>query len=195
MLILPMGIAYTSIIGGIFLAIGYFIAAFLVMKLSHTRDISGHQVDIRRNLIIITLILLIPLVIGYFYHRFTLKLFSTIFWQLVIGGFGEEFLYRGYIQTEINEEFGHPWTLWDIKIGPGLVVSSALFGLSRALNIFKPWHGIYEIAWGWGLFTFSAGLFYGLLREKTGNILAGTVAHGVFNAFGESINYIFKIKI
>jgi membrane protease YdiL (CAAX protease family) len=195
MLILPMGLTYTGYAGGIFLSVGYIFAAFLVMRLSYIRDLSGHQAKTNRNLIIIAVMLLIPLVLGYVYHRFTLKLVSTIVWQLVVGGFGEEFLYRGYIQTGINEEFGHPWTLWDTKIGPGLIVSSVLYGLSRALEIFKPWRGIYDIAWGWGLFAFAAGIFYGLLRERTGNILTGTVAHGVFNAFGEAITYIFRIKI
>jgi membrane protease YdiL (CAAX protease family) len=110
-----------------------------------------------------------------------------VIWQFVFSGFGEEILYRGYFQSRINEEFGRPYSFLGANFGIGLVISSLLFATAHVLNPFNPFKGSYDLAWGWGLWTFFAGLFFGLMREKTGSIIASGIAHGLPEAFGDAI--------
>jgi membrane protease YdiL (CAAX protease family) len=72
-----------------------------------------------------------------------------------------------------------------------LIIASLLFGLNHALNTYDPAIGLSSLAWGWALASFAAGLFFGLLREKTGTLLAPGIAHGLLDAVGEPIMKIF----
>ena len=55
----------------------------------------------------------------------------------------------------------------------------------------KPWSGVYDFAWGWGLYVFTIGLFYGLIREASGDILASGTANSMIDAIGESLLRVF----
>jgi membrane protease YdiL (CAAX protease family) len=75
----------------------------------------------------------------------------------VLSGVSEEAFFRGALQPQL-----------------GLVATSALFGLAHLVPR-------RELA-PWCLFSFAAGLLLGLLFERTGNLLAPSVAHIVVNA-------------
>ena len=45
--------------------------------------------------------------------------------------------------------------------------------------------------WGWALATFAAGLFFGVLRERSGTLLAPGIGHGLADAVGEQLIKIF----
>ena len=66
-------------------------------------------------------------------------------------------------------------------------VSSTLFGLSRAMRTMKPWSGVYTINVGWGLYAFALGLFYGVIREATGDLIGS----GTGNALIDGVGAIF----
>ncbi|MBT6603840.1 CPBP family intramembrane metalloprotease, partial [Candidatus Bathyarchaeota archaeon] len=68
-----------------------------------------------------------------------------------------------------------------VKFGPGILVSSALFGLSRAM---KPWNGVYSLNIGLGLYAFALGLFYGMIREATGDIIGSGTANALIDGVG-----------
>ena len=51
--------------------------------------------------------------------------------------------------------------------------------------------GLSSLTWGWGIWTFVAGLFFGVLREKTGSLLAPCLAHGLPDAVGEPLRKLF----
>jgi hypothetical protein len=137
------------------------------------------------------LLLVLPLLVGAAFGRPTLGLFSTVLWQLAFGGFGEELFYRGYIQSTVNEEYGRTWSIEGVAYGPGLLVSSALYGLDRALNTFKPLQGVFSVSWSWGFYAFSVGVFYGFIREHTGDIVGSGVANGLIDGVGEALNALF----
>ena len=104
----------------------------------------------------------------------TILLKMAYFYLLV--GPAEELLFRGYIQSRLNQAFGRPRRFFGVPWGWGLVISSLLFGL---------WHVVFRptdpTAWLHGLWTTFAGLLFGYLREKTASLVAPTLLHGVLN--------------
>lgn len=101
---------------------------------------------------------------------------GQVLYYLIVVGWSEEFLFRGVIQSKLNEWFGRPWSLFGIPFGAGLVGASLLFGLSHVLSPSNTGQ------WAWGLWTVAAGLVFGLLREKSGSFLASAIVHGVLLA-------------
>jgi hypothetical protein len=136
------------------------------------------------------LLLLFPILVGLALHRLTVIIVSTVLWQ-VFSGFGEEFVWRGYVQTRLNQAFGRPWNLLGLQFGPGLLTTSLLFGIFHAFNTYDPALGAASLSWGWALFTTCSGLFFGILREKTGSLLAPGIAHALPDAVGEALGRIF----
>jgi membrane protease YdiL (CAAX protease family) len=146
----------------------------------------------RRNLITMGILLLIPILLALFMGRMSLVIVSTIVWQFFLSGFGEEFVFRGYYQSRLNQAFGRPFCLFGIQFGVGLFIASLLFGLLHAFNGYDPVAGFASLDWGWALWTSVGGLFYGVIREKTGTLLAPGIAHGLPDAIGEPMKFLFS---
>ncbi len=102
---------------------------------------------------------------------------SFVYYLLV--GFGEEILYRGYIQSRLNQVFARPYQFYGVSWGWGVVITSLLFGLSHVLNGLDLSTGAFNPQWGWGLWTFFSGLVFSYIREKTGSIVAPAIVHGL----------------
>jgi CAAX protease family protein len=105
-------------------------------------------------------------------------------WALVLSnfvgaGFGEEIFFRGYIQSRVDQSFGRPYQYLGFEFGMGLLVSSLLFGLIHALNTVDYFHGKFDFGWRMGLQSIAVGLFYGLIRTRTGSVLPGAIEHGL----------------
>lgn len=102
-------------------------------------------------------------------------LLKTLYAYLFVGP-AEELLFRGYIQSRLNQAFGRPWRFFGVSWGWGLIMTSVLFGL---------WHVVFRptdpTAWLHGLWTVFAGFLFGYLREKTGSLVAPSILHGVLN--------------
>lgn len=105
------------------------------------------------NLSILISLLLLPVVVGLLLRCLTIEVVSTVVWQFLFSGFGEEMLYRGYIQSRVNQEYGSPYEVLGARFGPGL--------------------------------------FFGLIYERTGSLLASGIAHGLPDAVGESFAVLF----
>lgn len=154
-------------------------AYFLLRNLGRgTRDIS------RVRAALMGVIVTAPFVLAFTYGSLSFKLFTSFIWQVLVGGFAEEFMFRGYIQSTVNREYGRHWTLSGVKFGPGILVSSALFGLSRAMTALRPWSGVYTLNVGLGLYAFALGLFYGVIREATGDIIGSGTANALIDGVG-----------
>jgi membrane protease YdiL (CAAX protease family) len=110
------------------------------------------------------------------------RIVASILYAMLFVGLGEELLFRGYIQTRVTQAFGRPRQVLGVQCGWGLIVAALLFGLSHVFSPSNPFH------MAWGLWTFAFGLVCGYLREKSGNIVASAVAHGVLI----SIPFIFS---
>jgi len=180
--ILAWGVSYkesielAGLLGGIIV-----ISAFIMARRNEAKPVTNSR------LLVIGVVLLSPLVLRLIYEDFSLGLMKEFIWNILVGGFAEEFFYRGYIQSSINHEYNRDWKLGKISFGPGLLVSSLLFGLSRGLRTIKPWRGAYPVSWSWTLFAFTVGFFYGLIRESSGDIIGSGTANSLIDAIGEAI--------
>jgi membrane protease YdiL (CAAX protease family) len=97
----------------------------------------------------------------------------------VFVGFGEEILYRGYMQSRLNEVFGHPFRFFGVSFGWGALITNLLFGLMH-VGIIRWILGVnYDVTWAWGLWTIFGGMVFSFVREKTGSILAPALLHGL----------------
>lgn len=139
----------------------------------------------RNNLILIAVLLVLPILMALTMKKLSVVIVSTIIWQFVLSGFGEEFAFRGYIQSRLNQAFGWTMRFLGVQFGLGLIVSSLLFGLLHAFNNFDPAIGFASLGWGVVIGNALAGFFFGIIREKTRTLLAPSIAHGLPDAIGE----------
>jgi len=102
---------------------------------------------------------------------------------------GEEILFRGYIQSRLNEAFGRSYRFFGVNWGWGLVFTSLLFGFWHVLAPFNPILGKFDLMWPHGFWTFFLGLILGFIREKSGSVVAPAILHGVVNYPPQAIVY------
>jgi uncharacterized protein len=131
------------------------------------------------SLTILAAILCIPVIVAVRFDRPVLDVLLSVLWLFFGAGFGEEIFFRGYIQSRLNQAFGRPWRFLGVDFGLGLLVSAALFGLIHVFNTVDYFSGHWDFAWLWWFPNFAAGLFFGALRERTKNIVAGGIVHGI----------------
>jgi len=141
----------------------------------------------RRNLAAVAALVASPLVLSALVGGLSLRQASSLLWELVFRGAAEEVLYRGYVQSRVNGEFGRPWRFMGVGFGPGLLVSSVLYGVAGAMSTFRPWRGLYDLSFAVGVHALALGVFYGFMREAAGDVGASTVANGLNDAVGRLI--------
>lgn len=197
-LLLIFHTSYMEMPGAAVLAAGEILALYLILSILRRRERASRATLARPhaatlNLFILITLLFLPIFVGFYLDRLTLKVASTVIWQFVFSGFGEELLFRGYYQSRINQEFGRPYNFLGVNFGIGLIIASLLFALAHILNPFNPFTGSLDLAWSWGLWAFFSGLFFGFVREKTESIIAVGIAHGLPDAVGESFGLMFHL--
>lgn len=178
---------YRTLSGGLVVALAEILGIAAMLWVLRRQQESKALASARTNLIVLGLLLLLPILVALAMRRLTLLIVSTVVWQFVFSGFGEEFFFRGYVQGRLNQAFGRPWTFFGVQFGPGLIIAALLFGLLHAFNTYDPAAGEYALSWGWAIFTACGGLFFGLIREKTGSLLGCGIAHGLPDAVGEAL--------
>lgn len=107
------------------------------------------------------------------------KLIDALVFGFVLQAIPQQILFGGYIQSRLNDTFGRPYRHFGISWGIGLIIAALLFGLMHVLNPFNPFRGYYNLNILMGIWTFFFWLVYGVMREKTGNITAPTIVHGI----------------
>ena len=127
-------------------------------------------------------VILVPWVVGYHYYQ-TVLFHAHPAWRiphdvwllapyhLFFVALPEEFFYRGYFQTRLNEVFPRKFLILGTPLGFGLPIACLYFAFGHSLVSFQWWH----------FATFFPGLAFGLLREKTGGPLAGALFHAWCN--------------
>jgi membrane protease YdiL (CAAX protease family) len=98
---------------------------------------------------------------------------ARIIQVLVFVGFLEEFFFRGFIQSRLNDYFGRPFSFANVQYGPGLILAALAFGLFHPITVAG------STPWPWALWTAVLGLVLGFAREKTGSVVTPAVLHAV----------------
>ncbi len=83
----------------------------------------------------------------------------------------EEWFFRGYLQTRLDQWLGTPWRLMGASVGPGLIFASLAFALLHPILIPGPHR----------LLVFFPSLLFGWLRARGGNIGPAVVVHALAN--------------
>jgi membrane protease YdiL (CAAX protease family) len=94
-------------------------------------------------------------------------------------GFGEEILYRGYMQSRLNEVFGKPYNLYGVTFGWGAIITALFFGLTHVGLLRWMLGSTSELTWAWGFWTTFGGLVFGFIREKSGSVFPPALLHGL----------------
>ncbi|MEM2142864.1 MAG: CPBP family intramembrane glutamic endopeptidase [Candidatus Thorarchaeota archaeon] len=194
-LLMMLGWSYLEPLGALTLTASLTVASLFIIRMSYRKYPSFHNVSVPYrthciNVVAILLLLLLPMVLGLVLGRLSLLLVSTVVWQFVFSGFGEEVFFRGYIQSRLNMAFGRPFEWLGIRFGVGLFISASIFSVTHMLNTANIWLGDFNIAWWWGTFSLVGGILLGLLREKTGSVVASGTLHGL-EAVGEGLALLF----
>ena len=192
--------SYMEMAGSLILAVAEIVAVCLILLILRGRERGDEAYSTRLrsstfNLLILIILLLLPVLVGSYFNRLTLKVVSTVIWQFIFSGFGEEIRYRGYYHSRISQEYGRPFSFLGVMFGPGLIIASLLFAFSHVLNPFSPFAGSFELAWRWGFWTFFSGLFFGFVREKAGSIIVAGIARGLPDAVGEAFALLFSLSL
>jgi membrane protease YdiL (CAAX protease family) len=94
-------------------------------------------------------------------------LLSTGIWALVGIALPEEVFFRGWMQSRLGEFYDGGVKILGAKIGPAILISSALFTLTHLVTNPDPIR----------LAVFFPSLIFGWLRARTGSVLAPVLFH------------------
>ncbi len=98
-------------------------------------------------------------------------LLTLIMFQIFFVAIPEEFFYRGYFQTRLNEVFPRKWLIFGVPMGWGSVIACLFFAFGHTVVLFQWWH----------FATFFPGMIFAWLREKTDGVIAGALFHAGCN--------------
>lgn len=189
-----MGWSYLEPLGALVLTAFFVLALMLITNLIQKKYSNFEQLEVSRrihikNMLVLLIVLLLPIILALPLGKLSITLVSVVVWQFIFSGFGEEIFFRGYIQSRLNDAFGRPYEWRGIQFGAGLFIAAGIFSVTHMLNTADIWAGDFNLAWWWGSFTFVGGLLFGLLREKTGSVLAPGLLHGL-EAVGEGLGLL-----
>lgn len=103
----------------------------------------------------------------------TPHLVDEVLGQLLVIALPEEAFFRGYLQTALDGVWRPRLQVLGVRVGPGLLVASAIFAVGHVLTEVHPNR----------LAVFFPALIFGWLRAKTGGIGASLLFHAACNVF------------
>lgn len=136
--------------------------------------------------LLLALIFFPPFYFGYklYWHarpHFVLRLpksvIDEIAGQVVVIALPEESFFRGYLQSELDRAWGTKLRILGADVGPGLVVSAAIFAVGHVLTIRHPAR----------LAVFFPALIFGWLRARTKGVGAGVAFHAMCNIWSATL--------
>lgn len=127
-------------------------------------------------------LLAVPFVVGYHFYQTRIFGFKPghglpqdfpleIAHQLFFVALPEEFFYRGYFQTRLNEVFPRKFLIFGVPMGWAAPLACLFFAFG---------HSLVQLQW-WHFATFFPGLVFAWMREKTGGVVAGAFFHAACN--------------
>lgn len=108
---------------------------------------------------------------------------TIIGFHIFFVGIPEEFFYRGYLQTRLDQLWEPRRRLFGAMVGPGLVVTCLIFAFG---------HSIVEFQW-WHFAIFVPSLAFGWLRAKTSDVMAGAFFHAWCNIMATVLEKLYGV--
>jgi membrane protease YdiL (CAAX protease family) len=170
---------------GFFVAYAVVLASLVVLLYVMRRD--PPRTGIGWKLAIFAGLLVLPSLVASLTGKMSAGFVGLQAYYLFGTGFGEEIRARGYVQSRLNEAFGRPWLIWGTQFGPGLLIASALFGLSHLYQI-----GATRLDPFTMVGATLGGLFFGAVRERSESVLGSALVHGMSNAGLEVYRHVFS---
>lgn len=95
----------------------------------------------------------------------------------------EEFFYRGYMQTRLDELWAPRWRVFGADLGPGFLLTTVLFAFGHSLVVFQWWH--FAIIF--------PALVFGWMRARTNGVLAGALFHAWCNVTVNILDSLYGV--
>ncbi len=108
---------------------------------------------------------------------------NEVFGQIFVIALPEEAFYRGYLQSRLDEAWGTRLTCLGARVGPGLVVSAAIFALGHVATVHSPER----------LAVFFPALLFGWLRARTGGVGSSVLFHAFCNLYSEALGSAYGL--
>ena len=140
-------------------------------------------------------VILAPYLLGYhvyqtvgFGHQFGGRLPTDIALliahQIFFVAIPEEFFYRGYMQTRLNERFARRFLIFGVPIGWGSVIACVYFAFG---------HSLVDVQW-WHFATLFPGMVFAWMRERTGGVIAGAFFHAFCNVSVVMLDTMYGVR-
>ncbi|MHA1223409.1 MAG: CPBP family intramembrane glutamic endopeptidase [Candidatus Heimdallarchaeaceae archaeon] len=111
----------------------------------------------------------------YFLH------FSLIYYFVFVS-FSEELLFRGFIQTKLNQSF-KSLEFRNFEIKWGTIITAFLFAICHVVRVYIPFMGHVQIILSTFPSAFCFGLLVGIIKDETGSLIAPILIHGILDVF------------
>jgi membrane protease YdiL (CAAX protease family) len=122
---------------------------------------------------------LIPIAFLALGSRKTLDAEGWIYLSLM-PGLAEELVFRGVIQSLLNQVFGRQWSFANAELGWSLLISTLLFAAANGLlQVDSQLHP--HVSLVRGIAPMASGLIAGWIRERTNSIWPSAVGHNLVN--------------
>ncbi len=108
---------------------------------------------------------------------------TLVAYQIFFVAIPEEFFYRGYLQTRLNEVHARRWSVVGAQLGVGALVANLLFAFG---------HSVVQVQW-WHFATFFPGLLFAWAREKSGGVVPGALFHAFCNVSVITLDSLYGV--
>lgn len=177
--------------GNLLYYVGQLLMLLVVVYLLSKVPIKDNKASIAVRVVVPAMCLVLMSGAVVFASSLVLTLTYELFVFFLFVGPMEELVFRGYMQSRLNEAFGRPYQFFGISWGAGLIIASLLFGLLHVFKSpFNPLIGNYSLSLLSGLGTFLTGMIMGFIREKTGTIVAPSILHSTCDFVMEFFMYV-----
>lgn len=112
-------------------------------------------------------------------------LWLIIGYHLFFVAIPEEFFYRGYLQSRLDELWSPRWRVFGAKVGIGLFVTCLIFAFGHSIVRFQTWH----------IWIFFPSLVFGWMRASTGDVMAGAFFHAWCNITVTILDSLYGVSV
>ena len=141
--------------------------------------------------ILVSVYVLLPFLAAWDDWGLVVPVFIGMLYQVVFKAFAEELFYRGYVQTRLSEVYPERVKIMSFDMSLGALFSVLLYGLSRVLIGVNLFTGSFVFHVFRGVYAVSLGMFFSVQRERSGDLVASSLTHGLTVSVSETILSLF----